>query len=126
MKPSGLDDPTQEALEPGCRWFAEDLLGRALLAHDAFGEEADAARHLAGEPHLVGGEHHREPVFLEVADDVQHLGDELGIEGARDLVEQEHPRLHRERPHDGDALLLPTRQAIGILLRLLGEADALE
>ena len=56
----------------------------------------------------------------------EHLGDELGIERARDLVEQQHARLHRERPHDGDPLLLAARQPVGILVRLVGEADALE
>ena len=40
LQPAGLDDATEEALEPGCRRLAEDLLGRALLAHDAVGEEA--------------------------------------------------------------------------------------
>ena len=37
---------------------------------------------------------------------LEDLGDELGIERARHLVEQHESRLHRERPNDRDALLL--------------------
>ncbi len=47
-----------------------------------------------------------------------------GIEGARDLVEQHEVRLHRESAHDRDALLLPAGQPVGILLALVGEAEA--
>ena len=34
--------------------------------------------------------------------------------------------IHRERPHDRDALLLPAREAIGELLGLVEQADAVE
>ena len=54
----------------------------------------------------------------------EHLGDELGIEGARDLVEEHEVRLHGEGAHDRDALLLPAGQPVGILLALVGQAEA--
>ena len=60
----------------------------------------------------------------ELADDLEHLGDELGVERARDLVEQHEARLHRERAHDRDALLLAAGEPVGILLALVGEAEA--
>ena len=66
------------------------------------------------------------PVGGEVADDVQHLGDELGVERRGDLVEQQDARSHRQRPDDRDPLLLTARQPVRVLLGLLGEADAVE
>ena len=62
----------------------------------------------------------------ELADHVEHLGDELRVERARHLVEEEQLGLHRERPHDRDALLLAAREPVGVLVPLVGEAEALE
>ena len=89
-------------------------------------EEADAVRDVAGEAHLVRRDQHRHPAGGELADHVEHLGDELGVEGARHLVEQEELRLHRERAHDRDPLLLAAREPIGVLVALVGEAEPLE
>ena len=47
---------------------------------------------LAGEAHLVGGQHHRHALALEVADHRQHLADQLRVERRGDLVEQQQPR----------------------------------
>ena len=47
------------------------------------------------------------PSAREQADGVEDLGYELGIERRGDLVEQQDFRLERQRPRDGDALLLP-------------------
>ena len=60
----------------------------------------------------------------QLADDAQDLGDELGVERARHFVEQHQPRLHRQRPHDRDALLLTSRKAVRILVALVGKAEA--
>ncbi len=92
--------------------------GGPLLLHAAAVEEADLARDLAGEAHLVGGEQHGHALLHQIAHDVQDLRDQLGIERRGDLVEQQHQRVHGERARDGDALLLPARQAVGILYRL--------
>ena len=62
----------------------------------------------------------------ELADHVEHLRDELRVERARDLVEQQQLGLHRERPHDRDALLLAAGEPVGVLVALVGEAEALE
>ncbi len=85
-----------------------------------------AARDVAREPHLVGRDQHRHPAGGELADHVQHLRDELGIECARHLVEQHHVRLHRERAHDRDALLLPPGEPVGIVVALVREPEAAE
>ena len=81
---------------------------------------------VAREAHLVRGDQHRHAVGGELADDLEHLGDELGVERARDLVEQQQPRLHRQRPDDGHALLLSAGEPVGILVALVREAEAVE
>ena len=66
------------------------------------------------------------PDVGELADETQHVGHELRVERARDLVEQHQLRLHRECAHDRHALLLPAAQPVGILVGLLLEPDASE
>ena len=46
----------------------------------------------------------------------EDLADQLGVERARDLVEQQRPRVRRERAHDRHALLLAARQAVRALV----------
>ena len=96
-------------------------VGRALLEDHAGVEEADAVGDLAGEGHLVRRDQHRHPALGELADHLEHLADELRVEGARDLVEEHQLRVHRERPHDRDALLLAAREPVGVLVALVGE-----
>ena len=91
---------------------------------DALVEEADAVGDVAREAHLVRGDHHRHPAGGELADHLEHLGDELRVERARHLVEQHQLGLHRERAHDRDALLLAAREPVGVLVALVGEAEA--
>ena len=62
----------------------------------------------------------------ELADEREHLGDQLRVERARDLVEQHHARLHGQRAHDRDALLLTAREAVGVFVALVPEADPIE
>ena len=87
-------------------------------------EEAHAVGDVAREPHLVGRDHHRHPAGRQLSDHVEHLGDELGVERARDLVEEHQPRPHGQGAHDRDALLLSARQPVGIVVALVGEAEA--
>ena len=99
---------------------------RALLQDDPFVQETHAARDVLREPHLVGRDQHRHPPGRQLADHVEHLGDELRVERARDLVQQHDVGLHRQRANDRDALLLPARQPIGILVRLVGQPEPVE
>ena len=105
---------------------AEDLLRWPQLADDTRVEECDLAGHLTGEAHLVRGQHHRHAVGLEVADDVEDLADELGVERRRDLVEEHQLGLHREGAHDRDPLLLPAGQPVGVLVGLVAQAETPE
>ena len=78
-------------------------------------EEADLVGHLAREAHLVRGDDHRHAARLELADRVEHLAHELGVERARDLVEQERPRVGGQRAGDGDALLLAAGEVVRVV-----------
>ena len=53
----------------------------------------------------------------EVADDVEHLADELGVERAGGLVEQQDLRAQGERAGDRDALLLAAGQLARVVRR---------
>src|SRR5262245_45666018 len=119
LEASGLDDPLEELLRPRLARRAEDLLGRPFLEDDAGVEEADAVRDVPREAHLVCRDEHRHALGGELPDHGQHLGDELRVERARDLVEQHEPGLHRECADDRNALLLAAREPIGVLVPLV-------
>ena len=101
----------------GCVGLAEDPVRRTLLEDEALVEEDDAVGDVAREAHLVGGDEHRHPLGGELADDVQHLADELGIERAGHLVEQQQRGIHGQCADDRHALLLAAGEAIGIVAR---------
>ena len=81
-------------------------------------------RDVPREAHLVGRDEHRHALGGELADHLEHLGHELGVERARDLVEEQEPRLHRERPDDRDSLLLTAGEPVRVLVALVGEPEA--
>ena len=69
---------------------------------------------------------HRHAVFRKVAHEVEHLADHLGVERGGRLVEEHDLGRHGERAHDGDTLLLAAGEHRGILVCLVGKADALK
>jgi len=85
---------------------AEDMVRRADVGDDALIQKNDRVADLMGEVHLVGDDHHAHPLFGELADDPQHIADELGIQRRRRFVEQHDLGLQRQRASDGYALLL--------------------
>jgi hypothetical protein len=87
---------------------------------------ADLVGDLAREAHLVRRDQHRHALGLELADRLQHLADELGIERARDLVEQQRAGTRRERAGDRDALLLAAREPVGVVVLAPLEPEAVE
>ena len=103
----------------------EDLLGRALLGDLSAVHEEHARADLSGKAHLVRDDDHRDAVAGEVGDDLQHLADHLGVERGGRLIEEQHIGLHRQRPHDGDTLLLPAGELGGIGVRLVLKPHAL-
>ena len=64
------------------------------------------------------------PSRLELADDLEHLADQLGVERARDLVEQQRARPRGQRADDRDALLLAAREAVGVVALAPGQPEA--
>ena len=127
LEPAGLDDATKEALQAGESPGSLKICSGGPSSHTT--PSARKQTRLAtsrAKPISWVASTIVSPSSLRSRTMFEHLGDELGVEGAGDLVEQQHPRLHRERPHDRDPLLLAAREPVGILVRLLGEADALE
>ena len=96
----------------------------APLQHHPLVEEADLVGHVAGEAHLVGGDHHRHAVLLQAADQGEDLPHQLGVEGAGDLVEQQGPRPGGQRPGDRDALLLAAGEVVRVVALPALQADA--
>ena len=64
------------------------------------------------------------PCVLEVADRLEHVADELGVERARHLVEQHRPRPAGEGAGDRDPLLLAAGEQLGALVLAPLEAEA--
>ena len=56
--------------------------------------------------------------------DVEHFADHLGIERARRLIKEHDLRVHSERAHDGNALLLPAGERRRIAVTAVGQTDA--
>ena len=124
LEPSGVDDALEERLRAWLGGRLEDARRRALLEDSPLMQEAHAVADLAGERHLVRRDQHRHPVGLQPANDVEHLADEFGIEGRRDLVEQHHLGVHGQRPGDGDALLLAAGELVGIRIGAGSETES--
>ena len=66
------------------------------------------------------------PWLGELAHDAEHLADELRVERRGRLVEEHELGVHRERPGDGDALLLAAGELGRVGRRLVAEAHLLE
>ena len=62
-------------------------------------------------------------LFGELLHHQVDLFDKFGVQRRGRLVEQHHLGLHRQRPRDGDALLLSARQARRVLVDLFGKSD---
>ena len=58
----------------------------------------------------MGDDDHAHALARQLQHHVQHLAHHLRIQRRRDLVQQDHFRVHAQCPHDGNALLLTARQ----------------
>src|SRR3954463_10158877 len=123
---SVVQDAVQELPRTFALRLAEELLRRRLFDDLAAVHEHHRVGHAPGEAHLVRHADHGHALAREVLHDFQHLVDHLRIERRGRLVEEHDLRPHGERAGDGDALLLSAGKLAGILLRLLGDANAFE
>ena len=101
----------------------QHLRRRPRLEHHAAVDEQHLVGHLLGEPDLVGHDDHRPALLGQVLDHLQHLADELRVQRRGRLVEQHELGPQRQRAGDPDALLLAARELVGVLVRLLRQAD---
>ena len=89
-----------------------DLLGRADLRDAALIHHHDAVRHGHGFLAIMRHMQHRETKpALQRLDLAAQLKADLGVEIGQWLVEQQQPRLDRERAAKRDALTLAARQS---------------
>ena len=70
-------------------------------------------------------DHHRHAILRQFLHHGEHLADHLRIKRRGRLVKQDDVRVHRQRPHDGNALLLSAGKLRGIRARLIRQTDAL-
>ena len=62
----------------------------------------------------MGSHQDRCSALFQVADKVQNFTDQLWIQRGGDLVQEQHFRVHRYRANNCGALLLATRNLVGI------------
>jgi hypothetical protein len=74
----------------------------------------------------VGDHRHGHTVLGQIAHNFQHLADHFGVEGRRRLIKEHDLRLHAQRTHDGNSLLLAARKLAGVGVGTVGQADALQ
>src|SRR4051794_7221954 len=88
----------------------EHLLRVPGLHHDAVVHEDEGVAHLPGEAHLVRDHDHRHARLRQAPHDVEHLADQLGVQGGRRLAEQHQFGFHGQAPGEPHPLLLPARE----------------
>ena len=69
---------------------------------------------------------HRHALARQLSHHVQHLADHFRVERGRRFVKKHDLRLHRQRPHDCDTLLLPAGKHVRIFVLLIRQPDALQ
>ena len=81
-----------------------------LLHNQPVFDQHDPVGHPLSEFNFMGNDDHRGALAGKVFHHVQNFLRQLRIQRARRFIEKNHPRLGRDRPGDGDALLLTAGQ----------------
>ena len=123
-------DRVEQALRVGVARRLEHLVDVAGLDHTPRVHHADAVTHRADDAEVVGNEEDGGvELGSELADEVEHLGLDRGIETRRRLVEHQQGRLGGQRHRDHDTLQHAARQLVRIALgdtAGVGDAHLLE
>ena len=98
---------------------AEHLGGRTFFLDESVVQEQHAVGDVPGESHLVRDDDHGRAILGQFAHHGEDFVGQLGIQRRGGLVEQQHLRLHRERPCDRHALLLSAGKSRGIHVGLV-------
>ena len=114
----------EECLQTRVLGVGEQLLRRLILLNAALVNEDDAVGDFAGKAHLMGDHQHGDAGVGQLFHQLKHFAHHLGVEGAGRLIEEDDVRVHRQRPGDGDALLLAAGQALGVDVGLVGQTYA--
>ncbi len=100
--------------------------GRAELQHLAVVHDRDAVAQGLGLVHVMGGQHHRPAVGIDLPEQVPQVPPGLRIEGAGRLIQEHQLWSVHQRAGDGQPLRLTARQLLGAHVTLLIEADYAE
>ncbi|REF73047.1 hypothetical protein BDD41_1559 [Paracoccus versutus] len=92
----------------------EENAGHRFLDLFAAIHEDDSVGDLPRETRLMGDAQHGYALRGQFHHGVEHLLDHLGVQRRGRLVEEHHPRLHAQRPRDGDVLLLAAGKLAGM------------
>ena len=121
---SGGQDPPQELAGALLAGRGEDLRGRALLEDPAVVRGSRpwwrprGRRPSRGWPAPSWCRRSARSRMI-----VEHLADQLGVEGGGDLVEQQQRRVGGQRPGQRGPLLLAAGEPVGVLVGLVGQAE---
>ena len=119
------DDPQVGAVRPAEDRRREDVV-RVALGHDP-PVDADDPRQVGGDRvELVGGEHDRDPVGVEVGEQVEDVVAGLEVDAARRLVEEQERRVGDQRAGQEDPLLLAAGQLADVAAGQAADAQPLE
>ena len=127
--PSVREDLVQEIFRArlACGGIAEEIFLAAVLEDAAADVDEDhAVRDLAREAHFVRDDHHRHAFLREADHHVEHFADHLGVERRSRLVEEHDDGVHRQRPRNGDALLLAAGKLARIFVLVRHQPDPIE
>ena len=91
----------------------EDLVRLSLLDDFARAHDGDAVGHVPNDAEVVRDEEVAQTeALLQARQEIQNLRLHGDVEGRRGFVADDEPRLHRERPGNGDALALSAREGV--------------
>ena len=120
-------DRTNEAHHKGAGGMVIDLRWGTDLFDASLVHHHDAISHLHRLFLVVGHDHGGDVhLVMELAQPGAQLLAHLGVEGTEGLIQQEHPRLHRQRPGQGHPLPLPAGELGGVAAAIAAQLHQIQ